>query len=156
MSRHDIELDRWEQSAADFITEYQQIPADGRSKSIDGGWSARQVLQHLVEDEILFSTRMRAAIVDPGSTILPFDAERYQANLSYDLVPDTVLLGALLALRTINVELLRALTDDAWARTVVHPEVGDQSVEQIATIFGDHIADHLHDLQNAGLGRTAP
>jgi hypothetical protein len=155
MSRHDIELDRWEQSAADFIAAYQQIPADRRSESIDGGWSARQVLQHLVEDEILFSTRVRAAIVDPGSAILPIDEERYQTNLSYALVPDTVLLAALNALRTVNVELLRTVPDDAWARTVVHPEAGDQSVEQIATMFGDHIADHLNDLQNAGLSRTA-
>lgn len=155
MGRHDIELDRWEQSAADFVTVYQQSPGDRRIESIAGGWSARQILQHLLEDEILFSTRMRAAIADPGSTILPFDAERYQTNLSYELVPDAVLLAALLALRTVNVELLRTQPDDAWAQTIVHPETGDQSLEQIATMFGDHIADHLDDLQNAGLNRTA-
>lgn len=99
MSNHDPALDRWEQSAADFVTFYQRIPVDQRTESIDGGWSVRQILEHLLEDEILFATRMRAAIVEPGSAILPFDAERYQATLSYALVPDAVFLAALPALR---------------------------------------------------------
>lgn len=155
MRGRDIELDRWAQSAVDFATAYERIPADQRSDAIAGGWSARQVLQHLLDDEILFSTRMRAAVADPGSAILSFDAERYQANLSYTQVPDQTLLDALVALRSVNVGLLRALPDDGWAQTVRHPEAGDQSVEQISVMFGDHIADHLHDLLKTGLGGAA-
>ena len=151
MSEHDMELDRWEQSAVDFVAVYQRIPAEQRTESIDGGWSALQVLQHLLDDEILFSTRMRAAIADPGGTILGFDAERYQTNLFYAQVPDQVLLEGLVSLRSINVGLLRALPNEGWLQTVMHPEAGDQSVEQISTMFGDHIADHRNDLQNAGL-----
>jgi hypothetical protein len=71
-------------------------------------------------------------------------------------VPDETLLDGLIALRSVNVGLLRVLPDAGWAQTVVHPESGDQSVEQISIMFGDHIADHLHDLQQAGLHRTAP
>jgi hypothetical protein len=48
------------------------------------------------------------------------------------------------------------LPDARWAQTVVHPESGDQSVEQISIMFGAHIADHLLDLQQSGLHRTAP
>jgi hypothetical protein len=151
MSEHDVELDRWEQSAADFVAVYQRIPPEQRIESIDGGWSARQVLQHLLDDELLFSTRLRAAIAEPGSSILPFDAERYQSNLSYARVPDQTLLEGLVALRSVNVGLLRALPNEGWKQTVMHPEAGDQSVEQISTLFGDHIADHSNDLQNAGL-----
>jgi hypothetical protein len=148
---HKSQLERWEQSADDFVAAYQRIPIVRRSESIDGGWSARQVLQHLLDDEILFSTRMRAAIASPGSSILPFDAERYQASLSYDVVPDEVLLDALFALRSVNIGLLRGLPDVVWDQTVVHPESGSQSVEQISVMFGDHIADHLSDLLRAGL-----
>jgi hypothetical protein len=155
MTRHDPELDTWEQAAHAFVTVYRQIPVQRRTEPIAGGWSARQVLQHLLEDEILFSSRMRAAIADPGSTILSFDAKRYQTNLSYALVPDEVLIEALVSMRTVNVGLLRALPDDAWEQTVVHAEAGDQSVEFISTMFGDHIADHLRDVESAGLHRAA-
>ena len=151
MREHDIELDRWEQAAVDFAAVYRRIPVDQRIEAIDGGWSARQVLQHLLDDEILFSTRMRAALADPGSTILPLDAERHQTSLSYAQVADEALLGGLVALRSVNVGLLRELPDDVWKQTVLHPEAGDQSVEQISVMFGDHIADHLNDLRKAGL-----
>jgi hypothetical protein len=72
-------------------------------------------------------------------------------NLFYAQVPDQVLLEGLVSLRSINVGLLRALPNEGWLQTVMHPEAGDQSVEQISTMFGDHIADHRNDLQNAGL-----
>lgn len=147
-------MDRWQQSAIAFVTVYRQIPVERRTESIAGGWSARQIAQHLLDDEILFSTRMRAAIADPGSSIVSFDAERYQANLSYALVSDEVLLDALVALRTVNVGLLRALPDAAWTQTVAHQEGGVQSVEFISTMFGDHISDHLNDLENANLHCT--
>jgi hypothetical protein len=156
VSRHDSKLAEWGDAAAEFVAVYWQIPVARRTESIDGGWSARQVLQHLLEDELLFSTRMRAAIADPGSTILPFDPVRYQANLCYDLVPDEVLLDALTALRAVNVGLLRALPDDAWGQSVEHPEDGAQTVELIATVFGDHVSDHVNDVRNAGLGTESP
>jgi hypothetical protein len=156
MSDRTTQPDGWEQSAVDFAALYRQIPGEQRTLAIDGDWSARQILQHLLEDEILFSTRMRAAIADPGSVILTFEAELYQSNLSYAKVPDETLLDGLIALRSVNVGLLRVLPDAGWAQTVVHPESGDQSVEQISAMIGDHVADHLHDLQQAGLHRTAP
>lgn len=155
MGSYEPKLAEWDGSVAEFVTVYRHIPMDRRTESIDGGWSAREVLQHLLEDEILFATRMRAAIADPGSTILPLDPERYQANLSYALVPDEMLLESLASLRAVNVGLLRALPSDAWGRTVQHPEAGDQSVESIATVFGDHVSDHLSDVKNAGLGTTS-
>jgi hypothetical protein len=149
---YEPKLTEWDESVSEFVTVYRQIPEARRTESINGGWSAREVLQHLLEDEILFATRARAAIADPGSSILPLDPERYQANLSYAMVPDDVLLDALTALRTVNVGLLRALPDAAWDQTVLHPDAGDQSVESIASVFGDHVSDHLADLKNAGLG----
>lgn len=155
MKSGDAKLAEWGESVAAFVSVYRQIPNDRRTEPIDGGWSAREVLQHLLEDEILFSTRMRAAIADPGSTILPLDPERYQVNLSYALVPDDTLLDALAALRTVNVGLLRALPDEAWQQSVRHPDAGDQSVELIATVFGDHVAEHLNDVKNAGLDDRA-
>lgn len=151
MSSHAPKLAEWGNAVTEFVLVYRQIPGARRTESIDGGWSARQILQHLLEDEILFSTRMRAAIADPGSTILPFDPVRYETNLSYALVSDDVLLDALAALRAVNVGLLRALPDHAWGQTVQHPEAGDQTLELIAITFGDHVSDHLNDIRIAGL-----
>ncbi len=116
---------------------------------------ARQILQHLMETEILFSSRMRVAIADPGGAILPFDPDRYEASIPNDQVPDDLLLDALAALRSVNLSILRALPDDAWERSVQHPEAGSQTLDQIVQMFGNHVTDHLDDMKKAGLGVRA-
>lgn len=145
-------LAEWNNAMTEYVMYYRAIPVARRSEPIDGGWSARQILEHLLETEILFSTRMRAAIADPGSTILAFDQDRYSARIPTSQVQDELLLDALAALRGVNLAILHALPDETWTQTVEHPENGTQSLERIVTVFGNHISEHLADMQKAGLG----
>lgn len=151
MSSHFAILADWSNAMTEFVMVYRQIPVERRTEAIEGGWSARQVLQHLLEAEIVFATRMRVALANPGGPILPFDQDLYEAVLPYGNVPDELLLDALGGLRAVNIALLRAAPDEAWNQTVIHPEYGDQTLERIATVFGNHVTDHLNDIQNAGL-----
>ena len=155
MSSHYAQLADWSNAMTEFVMVYRNIPAEKRSEPIDGGWSSRQILQHLLETEILFSTRMRAAIANPGGPILPFDPDLNEARIPNNEVPDELLLDALAALRSVNLAILRALPDDAWALTVQHPEVGPQTLERIVNVFGDHVTEHLNDMKKAGLGVRA-
>ncbi len=152
MSSHFAQLADWGNAMTEYVMVYRNIPAAKRSAPIDGGWSARQILQHLVEAELVFSTRMRAAIATPGSAILAFDQDLYEKQIPVSQIPDELLLDALAALRAVNLGILRALPDDAWALTVEHPEYGSQSLEKIAGVFGNHVTEHLKDRNNAGLG----
>ena len=155
MSNHYAQLAAWNNAMTEFVMIYRNIPVEKRTQPIDGGWSARQILQHLMETEILFSSRMRVAIADPGGAILPFDPDRYEASIPNDQVPDDLLLDALAALRSVNLSILRALPDDAWERSVQHPEAGSQTLDQIVQMFGNHVTDHLDDMKKAGLGVRA-
>lgn len=155
MSSHYAQLADWSNTMTEFVMVYRNIPAETRTAPIDGGWSARQILQHLMETEILFSTRMRAAIAEPGSAILPFDQDLYEARVPNAQLPDELLLDALAALRAVNIAILRTLPDEVWEQTVQHPEVGPQTLDRITTVFGNHVGDHLNDMKNAGLGVRA-
>jgi hypothetical protein len=155
MSSHNAQLADWSNAMTEFVMVYRNIPAEQRSEPIDGGWSARQLVEHLVETEILFSTRMRAAIAMPGSSLVAWDPDAYVDNVPNRAVPDELLLDALAALRSVNLAILRALPDDAWQQTVQHPEAGMQTLERIVGIFGNHVTDHLNDMKNAGLGVRA-
>jgi hypothetical protein len=46
---------------------------------------------------------------------------------------------------------LRVLPDEAWTQTVQHPEYGEQSLERIVSVFGNHVSEHLDDIKKAGL-----
>ena len=155
MSSHYAQIADWHNAMTEFVMVYRNIPAEKRAEPIDGGWSPRQLVQHLLETEIIFSTRMRAAIANPGSAILPFDQDLYEAHVPNSQVPDDLLLDALAALRSVNLAILRALPDETWEQTVQHPEAGPQTLERIASVFGNHVTDHLDDMKNAGLGVRA-
>src|SRR5690349_9539430 len=125
----------------EFVMYYRAIPPAKRSGSIDGGWSARQILEHLLEAELVFSTRLRAAIADPGSAILPFDQDLYSARIPTGQIPDDLLLDAMGALRGVNLSILRTIPEETWAQTVQHPQYGEQSLEKIVSVFGNHVSD---------------
>jgi len=155
MSSHYAQLADWANALTEFVLVYRNIPAEKRAEPIDNGWSPRQIVRHLLETEILFSTRMRAAIAEPGSVILPFDQDLYEERIPNSQIPDDLLLDALAALRSVNLSILRALPDETWDQVVQHPEAGPQTLERIVSIFGNHVSDHLQDLQNAGFGVRA-
>ncbi|HET9660137.1 MAG TPA: DinB family protein [Thermomicrobiales bacterium] len=151
MNRHFDQLAEWSNAMTEFVMVYRAIPAARRSEAIDGGWSARQILEHLFETELIFSTRMRVAIANPGKTIVPFDQDLYSARIPTDHVQDELLLDALAALRGVNLAVLRALPDETWEQTVEHPEAGTQTLEKIVSVFGNHVTEHLSDIKQAGL-----
>ena len=152
MNSHFAELAHWNNAMTEFVMYYRAIPVARRTEPIDGGWSARQILEHLLETELLFSTRMRVAIAKPGDQLVAFDQDLYSARIPTDQVQDELLLDALAALRGVNLAILRALPDETWGQTVEHPENGPQTLDKIVAVFGNHVSDHLGDLKAAGLG----
>lgn len=152
MNKHFAKLAEWNNAMTEFVMYYRAIPAARRSESIDGGWSARQILEHLFDTELIFSTRMRVAIAEPGKAIVPFDQDLYSARIPNGQVPDDLLLDALAAMRGVNLAILHALPDEAWEQTVEHPEAGTQTLERVVSVFGNHVSEHLDDMKRAGLG----
>lgn len=151
MNRHFAQLAEWNNAMTEFVMVYRAIPAARRSEALDTGWSARQILEHLFEAELIFSTRMRVAIAEPGKAIVPFDQDLYSDRIPSKQVPDDLLLDALAALRGVNLAVLHALPDEAWEVTVEHPQAGAQTLEKIVSIFGNHVSEHLDDIKQAGL-----
>ncbi len=152
MNSHFAQLADWNNAMTEFVMIYRGIPAGRRAESIDGGWSAREILEHLLETELIFSTRMRVAIASPGTGIVPFDQDLYSERIPNGQVPDDLLLDALAALRGVNLAVLRTLPDETWEQTVQHPEAGTQTLERIVSVFGNHVSEHLADIKKAGLG----
>ena len=156
MSRHYAQIASWHNAMTEFVMIYRNIPAEQRSQPIDGGWSPRQLVQHLLETEIIFSTRMRAAIAQPGSAILAVRPGSLRRTHSQPARFRTnCFLDALAALRSVNLAILRALPDETWDQTVQHPEAGPQTLDRIVSVFGNHVSEHLDDMKNAGFGVRA-
>ncbi|MFN8424039.1 MAG: DinB family protein [Anaerolineae bacterium] len=78
-------------------------------------WSAREVVAHLVQSEIVYGYRYRAILAEPETAIAGYDQERWTTALPESRWPLGVLLGHLRALKNLNVSVLEQTSRDERA-----------------------------------------
>jgi uncharacterized damage-inducible protein DinB len=115
-------------------------PAEGR-------WSIKQVLAHLADGEFVIGTRLRYVAAMDRPTIIGYDQDAFMANLRYDELEADELLDAFATLRAINVALVERLPDEAFARTGMHNERGEESLSTMVHMYAGH--DRIHEQQIA-------
>jgi hypothetical protein len=110
-----------------------------------GKWSARQLMIHLVQIEMVFSERIRFALTTPGYVVVPFDQDDW---MKIDSAADGAsACAAFLALRRVNLAFFRALTPAQRAHRFQHPERGEIDVNWILTALAGHDRHHLPQLE---------
>jgi hypothetical protein len=106
-----------------------------------GKWTARQVLAHLAHLEMNLAIRIRFALAQEGYQMQPFDQDDW---MSVEPAPPALVsLEAYTSLRAMNVALLQSLTAEQRARTAMHPEWGNVSVDWLAAWCAGHELNHL-------------
>lgn len=113
-----------------------------------GKWTARQVLTHLAQAELVFANRLRFGVAEDGYVIQPFDQDRWMA--AEPQADGRAALEAYLALRTMNLALIRTLTPAQRRRRFQHPEAGEVDVEWVITYFAGHERNHLPQIEAVG------
>jgi hypothetical protein len=110
-----------------------------------GKWSARDILCHLADSEIVFAFRLRQALAEEHHVIQPFDQERWART--YSAGDAEAALATFTAVRSWNVALLKTLTPEQLARRLTHPERGEMSFDVIVETMGGHDLNHLKQLE---------
>ena len=110
-----------------------------------GKWTARQVLAHLAQVEMVFSTRVRFALADTGYRVQTFEQDDWMREEAPP--PALVSLEAYLALRAMNVSLLKSLTAEQRTRAGAHPEFGAIDVDWLAAWCAGHELNHLPQIE---------
>ncbi len=90
----------------------------------DGGWSARRVVHHLADSEMMSAIRLRRLIAEERPAIQGYDEMEFAERLYYDARPIAASLDALKAARATSLEILERLTEAEWARAGTHSESG--------------------------------
>jgi hypothetical protein len=111
-----------------------------------GVWSARDVLGHLLDVEVVYGFRMRLTLTEEEAHYPGYDEKRW-ASLPKPRF--TGMLEAFAALRAVNLHLLRSLSGAAWSRVGHHSEQGPDPFDvQVRKLAGHDLA-HLNQLQRA-------
>jgi len=111
-----------------------------------GKWTAHQVIVHVTQWELIFSTRLRMAIALPAYVVQPMEQD-HLLNVEAPAVDAKTAAAAFEAVRQMNISLVGALTPAQRATKVTHPERGVIDVEDLIVTLAGHAAHHLGQLR---------
>jgi hypothetical protein len=109
----------------------------------DGGWTVRQVVHHLPDSHLNAYTRFRLALTESEPTIRPYDEARWAELEDARTAPVEPSLRLLEALHDRWTRLLDSLPEEAWSRTLHHPESGVLDLDRLLQLYAWHGRHHV-------------
>ena len=110
-----------------------------------GKWSAREILCHLADCEVVFAYRLRQTLAEDHHVIQPFDQDQWARNYTDCTVAQALALFS--ATREWNLALVRSVSPDAMEKQVTHPERGTMTFRTIVETMGGHDINHLRQIE---------
>ena len=112
-----------------------------------GRWSAKQILAHLADAEVVLGWRLRSILATSGVTLQPFDQDRWAEVFNYDHVPVDESLDLFEASRRSNVRLFRMADPSLMENFGMHQERGRESVAHLVRLMAGHDVNHLRQVE---------
>ena len=118
-----------------------------------GGWTVRQVVHHLPDSHLNAFVRTKLALTEDAPTIKPYDEAAWAELPDSRDVPVEVSLALLDALHARWVPLLRALPDQAFERTITHPEwPRPMTLDMLVALYAWHGRHHVGHVEAVAAG----
>lgn len=112
-----------------------------------GQWSARQILAHLADSEIVGADRLRRVIAEDNPRLAAYDQEAWARRLGYERRRVADALDLFRRLRTENHQLLQSLPEDAFQRQATHSETGRVTLRELVASDVEHVEKHARQIQ---------
>lgn len=113
-----------------------------------GKWSAREIIHHLADSEMIAAIRLRMLLAEDEAVIRAYDQKLYAGRLYYTR-PIQASLEAFRAARRATAEILEQMTEAQWARHGSHSEHGRYSPEKWLEIYAPHAHTHAQQIRTA-------
>ena len=108
-----------------------------------GRWSIQQIVLHLMDDELIWSARMKSIIAEDNPQILNFDEAKFASRLFYDQQDADTAVRILDLNRRQLAPVFRKLPDSAFARTGRHNDLGVITLGQSVRWTNEHLDHHI-------------
>lgn len=106
------------------------------------GWTVRQVVHHVADSHINAYLRTKFALSDEGTTIKPYPEAAWAEMADGRKGPVGLSLDLLEALHERWLIVLRSMDESQWARSIVHPDRGVMTVDDIVAMYEWHARHH--------------
>ena len=108
----------------------------------EGGWTARQVVHHVVDSHVNAYVRFKLAVTEDDADIRSYDQTAWAELPDGKSAPVEGSLAILDALHARWVSFLRALSDSDFTRSLQYPGRGQVTVDVLLEIYGWHGPHH--------------
>ncbi len=116
----------------------------------EGGWTVRQVVHHVPDSHMNAYIRLKFALTEHEPVIKPYDEATWAELPDSRDTPIEVSLALLEALHARWTGLMRALKEEDFRRTLVHPDHGTRTIDWLVAMYswhGRHHTGHITSLR---------
>ncbi len=106
------------------------------------GWTVRQLVHHVPDSHLNAYVRFKLALTEDNPTIKPYDEAKWANLPDSSITPVDVSLQLLAALQERWVDLVRSMPPADFSRTLLHPERGTLTLDQMLAMYAWHSAHH--------------
>lgn len=112
-------------------------------------WSARQIVLHLSDMDLIFANHMKLMITEDEPTLAGVDEKQHPHRLMYDTRDVDEEVRFIRSLRRHMGHILRSIDADDFLRIGNHLKHGRLTLAQILEKAADHIPHHVHYIEEA-------
>jgi hypothetical protein len=112
-------------------------------------WSSREILAHLVDDEIyVMRTRLERIIKEDHPSLAPHDEKQWYANRNTTRDAPVELLGDFAVQRAASLGIIKMLRESDWMRQGYQPEYGLFTAQEWLSQWVAHDTAHLRQVES--------
>jgi hypothetical protein len=108
-----------------------------------GGWTVRQVVHHVPDSHLNAYTRFKLGLTEEEPLIRTYEEQIWAELPEARTAPVEVSLRLLEAIHERWLLALRALTAEAWKRTIRHPQWGTVTLDGLLAMYAWHSRHHV-------------
>jgi len=105
------------------------------------GWTVRQTVHHIADSHLNSFIRFKLGLTEDMPTIRPYYEDRW-AELEDSLLPIEHSMKITEGVHARWTTLLEAMSDEDFARKLVHPETGEWTLENMLGLYAWHSRHH--------------
>jgi DinB superfamily len=142
-------IDRYKQGYAEVTRALAGIaPEELDWKPAKSEWSAREVVHHLADSEMIAAVRLRRMLIADDAQLWRYDPDELAVRFTYAKRPLEAAMALFQGVRAYTAELLDRMTEADWAKAGMPTPTGEYSTARWLQSYGPHAHEHAEQIRN--------
>jgi len=108
-----------------------------------GTWSVQQIVMHMMDSDLIASDRMKRVIAEDRPTLIGYNETLFAKNLPYEELDAETACDIFAKNRRMMGQILRRQPEATFARTGLHNETGEITLEYLVKTYAGHLDHHM-------------